>query len=218
MRGLATETRGLRGRVRLAAVAAGLLACSGAFAHPEFQRFLAENAPRHTDCAMCHRHPDGPEGPKPGQIGSLAPEEIELLQRARSAFEPGHHVENPLLNEFGNDILTRIGKRELLRLRKDPAALAAALGSEGDLDDEGASVADEYLAGTHPVDPQSGPPAALFLHNLRRYRMHVALIVLATIAGLYGLNNLLRWFDLTTREDKGEDSVSHLFRPTHPHR
>src|SRR5690606_27415440 len=56
--------------------AAAAWACGTAYGHPEFQKFLAENAPRHTDCAVCHRHPDGPEGPKPGQIGSLTPEEI----------------------------------------------------------------------------------------------------------------------------------------------
>ncbi len=183
--------------------AAAAWACGTAYGHPEFQKFLAENAPRHTDCAVCHRHPDGPEGPKPGQIGSLTPEEIEQLQKARAAFEPGQAVNNPLLNEFGNVLLERVGKRELLRLRQDPGALAEALGPEGDLDDDGVSDADEYLAGTHPVDPQSGPPGALFLHNLARNKWHVLLIAVATAAGLYGLNNLLRWAALTRRRAEG---------------
>src|SRR5690606_36294646 len=51
-----------------------VIAAARAHAHPEFQAYVQQNAPRNVDCAMCHAHPDGPEGPKPGQIVSLTPD------------------------------------------------------------------------------------------------------------------------------------------------
>lgn len=198
------------------AMLGAFVAASRAGAHPEFQKYLAEHAPRHTDCAMCHRHPDGPEGPKPGQIGSLDPEEIERLQRARAAFEPGPHPENLLLNDFGNAIVTQLGKREVLKLRQDPGRLAEVLDPQSDLDADGVSDAKEYLAGTLPTDPQSGPPLGLFVNNLKRYRLDIALIVLATIAGIYGLSHLLRWFELAWPEEGEDESPSTPAQPATP--
>jgi hypothetical protein len=180
------------------AIAAGCLIATTAHAHPEFQKFVQTHSSRNVDCAMCHAHPDGPEGPKPGQIGSLSPEEIAELQKARAAFEPGHVVHNPLLNAFGNSLVERLGKRTILEMRQHPEALAGALG-DGDLDGDGISDGDEYLAGTHPVDPQHGDPWRLFVFNLRRNAFHLVMMALATGCGLYGLNNLLRWFDVRQR-------------------
>ena len=54
----------------------------------------------------------------------------------------------------------------------------------------------EYLAGTHPLDPHHGPPWQLFWINLKRKFFHVVMIAVATALGLYGLNNLLRGFEL----------------------
>lgn len=186
-----------------------VIAAARAHAHPEFQAYVQQNAPRNVDCAMCHAHPDGPEGPKPGQIGSLTPDEIAQLQKARAAFEPGQVVHNPLLNEFGNRLVETLGKRKLLELRQHPEQLPEAYGRTSDIDDDGIPDADEFLAGTHPVDPNHGDPWRLFVTNLRRNAFHIVMIVLATAAGLYGLNNLLHWFELRQRIlDREHDAVS----------
>jgi len=172
---------------------------TGAWAYPEFQIYSEDRSGRSVNCAMCHTHADGPEGLKHGQIGRLTPEELEQLGQARAAFEPGSDVESPVLNEFGNLILQQLGKREILLLRQDPGALADALGYESDLDGDGIPDAQEYLDGTHPLDPHHGDPWQLFKNNLVRYRFHVFMIVLATALGLYGLNNILHWLERVSR-------------------
>lgn len=173
-----------------------------AWAYPEFQQYVQSHSGRTTNCAMCHKHPDGPTGLKPGQIGSLSEEEMNQLNQARAAFEPGKNPHNPILNEFGNEIIAAIGKTKFLELRLHPQDLPAALNPESDLDRDGISDADEYVAGTHPVDESSGEPARLFVHNFKRYAFHIVMMALATVAGVYGLNALLRWFDLILHQGK----------------
>ena len=172
-------------------------------AWPEFEAFVETRSTRTIDCALCHTHPDGPEGVRPGQIRSLTQEELEQLNRARAAFEPGSDIDSPILNDFGDLILQRVGKRRFLEIRtSDPGALAEELGFEHDLDGDGISDAREYLEGTHPLDPHHGDPWRLFLHNLGTYVFHLVLILLATLLGLYGLNHLLAWFEHATEAAK----------------
>ena len=183
-----------------------VLAPLRAHAYPEFQTFIESQGGRTVNCAVCHAHPDGPEGPKPGQIGSLKPEELEQLNRARAAFEPGMNLKNPILNDFGNHIINVVGKREFLLLRQNPAGLVKALGPDHDLDGDGVPDAEEFLAGTLPTDPMHGDPWTLFWTNLKRRAFHVVMIALATVLGLYGLNNLLRGFEhLSASPPAGEN-------------
>lgn len=202
-----------------ALTAAGLgvlmLAASPAGAHPEFQAFSKEHSGRGVSCAMCHAHPDGPDGVKPGQIGRLTPRELERLNAARAAFKPGAEVDSPILNAFGNHIVRTLGKERLLAFRKNPAALAAALGPDSDLDSDGISDAQEYLDGTHPLDAHSGSPLKLLVHNLRLNGMHVALLAAAVAFALYGIRNLLRWLGIEARAAlalRNEAKGSHLRR------
>lgn len=181
------------------------LIASWAWAYPEFQQYVQSHSGRTTNCAMCHKHPDGPTGLKPGQIGSLSEEEMNQLNQARAAFEPGKNPHNPILNEFGNKIIATIGKTKFLELRLHPQDLPSALGQDSDLDHDGISDADEYVAGTHPVDESSGIPFRLFVHNLKRYAFHIVMIALATGAGVYGLNALLKWFDLVLHRGKADE-------------
>lgn len=162
-----------------------------AFAYPEFQRFSQDNSGRPINCAMCHANSDGPEGAGRGQIGSLTPSELNRLNAARGAFSPGVPVQSPILNEFGNRIITQVGKTKFLELRAHPEQLADVYGFTTDLDADGIPDAQEYLDGTHPLNKTHGNPWKLFVHNLGAYKLHVAMLILATVAGLWGLSHLL---------------------------
>jgi hypothetical protein len=50
-----------------------LASAQPALAYPEFEVWIEKNSGRYVDCAMCHSHPEGPEGVKAGQIRSLSP-------------------------------------------------------------------------------------------------------------------------------------------------
>ena len=98
-------------------LAVALVLSAPAWAYPEFEAWVEKSSGRYVDCAMCHSHPDGPEGVKPGQIRSLGPEELDRLNDARSAFEPGMGVDSPILNPFGDEIINRLGKTKFLEIR-----------------------------------------------------------------------------------------------------
>ncbi len=182
-------------RITLSALVLTFGVAPVAWGYPEFQQYVQKHSGRITNCAMCHAHPDGPEGLKPGQIGSLSPAEMDQLNQARAAFEPGSRIKNPILNDFGNEIISKLGKTRFLQIRLTPETLPDALGYESDLDHDGISDADEYAAGTHPLDEASGEPIRLFLHNLKRYAFHLVMMAIATGLGLYGLSALLHGFD-----------------------
>ncbi len=179
-----------------------------ALAYPEFQRFSQENSGRPINCAMCHTNGDGPEGASRGQIGSLTPDELNRLNAARGAFAPGIAVESPILNRFGNEIITKMGKTKFLELRAHPELLAEVYGFQSDLDNDGIPDAQEYLEGTHPLNKVHGNPLRLFLHNLKAYRLHVILTVLATIAGFYGFSHLLHGLAASATTQTRDDRVS----------
>ena len=167
-----------------------------ATAYPEFEVWVEKNSERFIDCAMCHTHPDGPEGVKPGQIRSLSPEELDRLNNARAAFEPGLGVDSPILNDFGDEILNRVGKTRFLEIRTaDPGELIEAYGTDSDLDGDGIPDVREFASGTLPTDPRHGDPWTLFRTNLARRWLDVVMLVLATLFGLYGLNQFLRLFE-----------------------
>jgi hypothetical protein len=179
--------------------------CLSAFAYPEFQRFSQDHSGRPINCAMCHASGDGPEGAGRGQIGSLTPDELNRLNAARGAFAAGVPVESPILNEFGNNIIYRIGKTKFLELRAHPEQLAEVYGYSSDLDGDGISDAQEYLDGTQPLNGVHGNPWKLFLHNLSVYKLHVIMLALATLAGLWGLSHLLYGLADRTRSVGSEE-------------
>lgn len=193
-----------RATVAYAAVgtAAGLIMALGAnvaHAYPEFETYVEKVSGRYINCAMCHTHPDGPEGLKPGQIGSLNQEQMQQLNRARGAFEPGQRINSPILNEFGDHIINELGKQKFLQLRMEPEELATILPEDSDLDRDGIPDVDEYMDGTHPLDAQHGAPARLFLMNLQRRWFHLAMLIAATLFGLIGLNAFLNGFNVRFR-------------------
>jgi hypothetical protein len=190
----------------VAAVALG--APPAALAYPELETWVEAESGRFVNCALCHSHPDGPEGVKPGQIRSLDAAALERLNRARSAFEPGHDVDSPILNEFGNSIVERLGKRRILEIRTtDTGLLADELGQVSDLDGDGIPDATEYREGTHPLDARHGAPLRLLGVNLARHWFDILMIALATLFGLYGLNHLLEW--AARRAEEAEAAEEH---------
>ena len=139
---------------------------------------------------MCHINPAGPVGTEFGQIGRLDAQGLIRLNQARAALAPGQIVDSPVLNAFGNRIEQALGMRKVLALRQNPAGLAPALGFVSDLDKDGIPDAQEYLDGTNPLDPESGRPTLLLVHNLARNGLALLLTTLILGVLLFGLLKL----------------------------
>lgn len=179
-----------------------LCAAGAVEAYPEFQRYSKERSGRSINCAMCHTHSDGPEGLRAGQIGALTQEELDVLGLARQATSPGSGLKSPILNGFGNAMLDHLGRDRIIELRQHPERLAESLPTASDLDGDGISDGQEYLDGTHPLNSLDGRPLKLFRNNLSRNGFHIAMMVLATACGLYGLHNALLWLSSQTGREK----------------
>jgi hypothetical protein len=178
-------------------------------AYPQFQTFSEKHSHKVSDCSMCHVNASGPTGNEAGQVGGLSAQELERLNKARAAMEPGQEIDSPILNEFGNKIIKSIGRRKFLELIPAPEGLAPALGSKSDLDGDGISDATEYLEGTDPLNKSHGEPLRLFLINLGRYKVHIVLLVLACGLLNWGLSSLIQWFSTRpadNRETRSETS------------
>jgi hypothetical protein len=176
-----------------------------ALAYPEYQRFIVERSGRAVNCAVCHAHGDGPDGTAPGQIGALTPPEFERLGQARGALEPGVPVNSPILNAFGNHIVTAVGKTVVQELKLAPGELADRLPQDSDLDSDGIPDVVEFVEGTHPLLPGDGRPDRLFMHNLRRHATPIALTLAATLLGLFGLRHLLAGIAAGARRHEDEE-------------
>lgn len=181
-----------------------LLIPTTAHAYPEFEQAIEKSAGRTIDCALCHVHPDGPEGMHPGQIGALSAAEFQALNRARTAFEPGGKVDSPILNRFGDHLVEALGKKELVRLRANPLAIAPALG-DSDLDGDGVSDGGELLDGTHPLMAHHGNPWKMLAVNLQRSWFELLMLIVATFFGVYGISHLIRWFGHEAQSALGVD-------------
>jgi len=187
-------------------LAIGVLVAWGgsAAAYSEFETAIEDASGRSINCAFCHEHPDGPEGVKPGQIDGLSPLEFKELNRARTAFEPGGAVDSPILNDFGDHLVNVIGKKKIVALRKAPLEIAPLLG-ESDLDHDGIADGEELLDGTHPLIHHHGAPSKLLVANFMAYWPHILMLLLATMLGIYGIENLLIWFGLQARSAFGAE-------------
>jgi hypothetical protein len=169
---------------------------------PPYQEFVEKHSGRTANCSMCHRSDDGPTGNGPGQVGSLSADEMNQLNKARVAMEPGATVDNPILNRFGNAIIHQIGMKKVLELSTDPGKLPQALGNKSDLDGDGIPDAQEFLDGTDPLNKYHGDPLKLLVINLDRSRYQLLLAAAAVFLLGYGLTHLLKGISLAikTRE------------------
>jgi len=173
---------------------------SMAMAHPEYLQYFKKESGRPINCAMCHKDSEGPEGVKPDQIGGLNKEEKKVLELARMA-KPGDNIKNPILNDFGNEILNAIGHDKLVELEKDPGAIPGLLPKKSDLDHDGIPDYQELLDGTDPLNPNDGLPWKLFTHNFMMNWFQIMMTVLATISGVFGLCYTLIWFSIRTKKE-----------------
>jgi hypothetical protein len=174
-------------------------------AYPEFQQFVEENSHRTVNCAMCHVNENGPVGEGKGQIGSLTPDEMKLLNQARTAVEPGVAVESPILNKFGNEIIKAVGKKTFVKIKSDPGRLAELLPQASDLDGDGIPDAKEYLDGTDPLNKFHGDAGKLFFINLDRYKMHIILAVVAVLSVNFGLIHLIKGISILQSGKSAKD-------------
>ncbi|MCC7519086.1 MAG: hypothetical protein IT578_07870 [Verrucomicrobiae bacterium] len=195
-------------RLPLLLALAGFVWTASARAYPEFQTWIVKNSGRSVNCAMCHAHPDGPDGTGYGQIGRLTSEEMERLNFARRAIEPGAEVQSPILNKFGNLIVSRLGMKKVLELKLDPSQLPDTLDPVSDLDRDGIPDAQELRDGTHPLKKEDGRPWRLFVNNAQRNLSPLLLTAAATAAGLYGLTRLLHGFACAARAERRETEDS----------
>ena len=141
-----------------------LFLTSNAMAHPEYLQYFKKESGRAINCAMCHVNPEGPEGVGPGQIGSLDAEGKKILELARKA-KPGANIKNPILNEFGQEILNTMGHDKLVELEQNPGFIPGLLSKTSDLDHDGIPDYQELLDGTDPLNPNDGLPWNLFIIN-----------------------------------------------------
>lgn len=174
-------------------------ASSHAQAYPEFQREIQTSSKRVVSCAMCHVHPDGPDGVKHGQIGSLGQGEMLRLSQSRAMLDPGPVVDSPILNPFGDYLVSQLGRKRLIAYRSQPASLGASLPQPHDLDGDGIPDARELRDGTDPTDARHADPGLLFLVNLRRHWFHLVMLAAATAIGLFALSRLFNWFAFEAR-------------------
>ena len=180
-----------------------LILPSTALAYPEFEKAIEGWSGRNVNCAYCHAHPDGPDGVKAGQIGSLDPTELRALNKARTAFEPGAGIDSPILNAFGDHLINALGKKQVMLLQKDTEKLPSMLGTH-DMDQDGIPDAEELRDGTHPLVKHHGDPWKLLAINLRMYGFHLLMLVLATFAGVFGINHMIRWFGIEAERALGK--------------
>lgn len=173
---------------------------SSAMAHPEYLQYFKKESGRAINCAMCHVNPEGPEGVKFGQIGSLDAQGKKMLAQARRA-KPGENIWNPILNPFGNEILNTIGHDKLVELEQNPGVIPGLLSKTSDLDHDGIPDYQELLDGTDPLNPNDGLPWKLFIINFKKNLFQIIMTILATISGVFGLCYTLLWFSIRAKKE-----------------
>ena len=138
-----------------------------AFAFNEFQSFIELKSKKQLNCAYCHNHTNGPEGNEPGQLGSLSEEQKQLTAYNQFLSANKELVNSPILNEFGNYLVKKLGYDTIVKAQDDPNKIVEVL-KESDLDHDDINDSEELLDGTLPNDPLDGNPFKLFVSNIKK--------------------------------------------------
>jgi len=154
-------------RMTLLVIFLFFLNVTSAFAFNEFQTFIEQKSKKQLNCAYCHSHVNGPNGNEAGQLGSLSEDEKQLTAYNQFVKSNKELVDSPILNEFGNYLVKKLGYEKITNAQNDPSLLVNEL-NDLDLDHDGISDAQELLDGTLPNDPLDGSPVKLLINNLKK--------------------------------------------------
>ena len=168
-----------------------LLGGKPALAFNEFQTYIEQKSKKQLNCAYCHSHVNGPNGNETGQLGSLSEEQKQLT--AYNQFLQGNKelVNSPILNEFGNYLVKKLGYDTIVKAQDDPNKIVEGL-KGSDLDQDGISDSKEVLDGTLLNDPLDGNPLKLFINNLNKKLIEIIFqitMILLLIVSLFKLKN-----------------------------
>lgn len=137
------------------------------YAFNEFQTFIEERSKKQLNCAYCHSHSNGPEGNESGQLGLLTEEQKRLTAYNQFLSANKDLVNSPILNEFGNYLVKKLGYEKLINAQSNPNVIVEDL-KNSDLDRDGITDSQEILNGTLPNDPLDGNPFKLFVSNAKK--------------------------------------------------
>ena len=160
-----------------------------AFAFSEFQTFIEQKSKKQLNCAYCHNHVNGPSGKDIGQLDLLTEEEKQLTAYNQFLSANKEYKDSPILNEFGNYLVRKLGYEEIVNAQNDPSLLVAKL-NNSDFDQDGISDSEELLDGTLSNDPLDGNPFKLFLNNLKKKLVEICfqiIVILLLIVSLLKL-------------------------------
>ena len=144
-----------------------LIGNSPVLAFNEFQTYIEFKSKKQLNCAYCHNHTNGPEGNEVGQLGSLGEEQKQSTAYNQFLSANKELVDSPILNEFGNYLVKKLGYDTVVKAQDDPDKIVEIL-KKSDLDQDGINDSEELRDGTLPNDPLDGNPFKLFVSNIKK--------------------------------------------------
>ena len=168
-----------------------LFSINSAYAFSEFQSFIESKSKKQLNCAYCHSNVNGPEGKEKGQLDSLSEEEKQFTAYNQFLKANKELVNSPILNEFGNYLVKKLGYETIVQAQEDPNIIVEKL-KDFDLDKDGISDSEEFLDGTLSNDSLDGNPFKLFINNTKKKCFEICfqiIIIVLLIISLFKLKS-----------------------------